>query len=74
LRIEILNGVLSTGALPPGARVEVIDQSGGHVRTREFSQAKDRGAWMFFGDAPPVLPETAARTAPLAIARRSRRP
>jgi hypothetical protein len=73
LRIEILNGVRSTGAFPPGARIEVIDQASGYVRTREFSQAKDRGAWMFFGDASPVLAETGARAAPLAIARRSRR-
>ena len=75
VRIEIMNGVRSTATLDAGTRIEIMEQAGAYVRTREFSQAAARGVWMFFGDTPPALaPGTWRRGSPLAIARRSRRP
>jgi len=75
VRVEILNGVRSTGVLVPGARVEIVEQTGGYVRLRELSQAAARGVWMFFGDAAPVLQATPRRGgSPLTVARGSRRP
>jgi hypothetical protein len=75
VRVEIMNGVRSTGVLFPGSRVEIIEQPGGYVRVREFSQAAARGVWMFFGTAAPVLAAVQRRgRSPLAVARGSRRP
>lgn len=75
LRVEITNGVRSHAVLTLGAPVEVIDQGFGYTRFQTFNLVRDREPWLFFGDAPPVLPAGAHPTiSPLAIASARRRP
>jgi hypothetical protein len=75
LRIEVTNGVRSSGVLAVGVPVEIIDQGFGHTRFKTMNLVNDRQPWLFYADAAPTLAgNPPPAISPLAIARARRRP
>jgi len=60
--------------LTRGARLELIKEPYAYVNHRALAEARVQQPWMFYGDAPPVLPAgRSPGTSALTIARSMRR-
>jgi hypothetical protein len=69
-----MEGFRQTGVLSVGAQVELIRDAYAFVNHRALAEARDRQAWIFYGDATPsIATGRSTGQSALAAARAARR-